>query len=184
MSQGKGVPLDPAEVAEVYKRTGKLYKTAEKLRTTERRIARILDEMGVERLRKKDSAGTETKTIKEKVIAAYGKYGAISRVAEELHISQYRISEMLKDAGVLERKVKTTDRSKQSYDDIDRGLRLTPGNRVLTPKGPRIISEVYPYYIAVKTKHGLRECFTKGSLLVCATLKAEGQAYIEREKDI
>lgn len=183
MSQGKGVPLDPAEVAEVYKRTGKLYKTADELHTTARRIAKILDEMGVVRFREKDPTGTETQTIKEKAIAAYGKYGAVSRVAEQLHISQYRISEMLKDAGILERKVKTTDRSKQSYDDIDRWLRLTPGNKVLTPKGPRIISEVYPYYIAVKTKHGLRECFTKGSLLVCATLKAEGRDYREaREK--
>ena len=183
MSQGKGVPLDPIKVAEAYKRTGKLYKTAEELRATERRIAKILDEMGVERLRKKGSAGAETKTIKEKAIAAYGKYGVVSRVAEELHISQYRISEMLKDAGVLERKVKTTDRSKQSYDDIDRWLRLIPGNRVLTPKGPRVISEVYPYYIAVRKKNGLRECFTKGSLLVCATLKAEGLEYREeREK--
>ncbi len=181
MSQGKGVPLDPTEVAEVYKRTGKIYKTAEELRTTERRIAKILNELGVERVRKKGSAGTGTTTIKEKVVSAYGKYGAISRVAEELHISKYRISEMLKDAGVLERKVKTTDRSKQSYDDIDRGLRLIPGNKVLTPKGMRTIFKVYPYHIAVKTKHGLRECFTKGSLLVCATLKAEGRDYRDKE---
>ena len=183
MSQGKGVPLDPAEVAEVYKRTGKLYKTADELHTTARRIAKILDEMGVVRFREKDSTVTETQTIKEKVIAAYGKYGAVSRVAEQLHISQYRISEMLKDAGILERKVKSTDRSKQSYDDIDRGLRLIPGNRVLTPKGPRIISEVYPYHIIVRTKHGYRESFTKSSLLCCATLRAAGLEYREaREK--
>lgn len=182
MSQGKGVPLDPTEVAEVYKRTGKIYKTAEELHTTERRIAKILDELGVERVRKKGSAGTGTQTIKEKVVAAYGKYGAISRVAEELHISKFRISEMLKDAGVLERKAKTTDRSKQSYDDIDRWLRLIPGNKVLTPKGSRVIAAVYPYHVAVRTRYGHIECFTKGNLLVCATNKAEGRDYREREE--
>lgn len=66
MSQGKGVPLDPTEVAEVYKRTGKIYKTAEELHTTERRIAKILDELGVERVRKKGSAGQEPRRLKKK----------------------------------------------------------------------------------------------------------------------
>ena len=184
MSQGKGVPLDPIKVAEAYKRTGKLYKTAEELRTTERRIAKILDEMGVERLRKKGSAGAETKTIKEKAIAAYGKYGVVSRVAEELHISQYRISEMLKDAGVLERKPKTTDRSKQSYNDIDRDLHLAPGVKVATPKGIRTIFKVYPYHVSTKTRYGNIECFTKSSLLCCATLRAAGLDYKDKEEEI
>lgn len=183
MSQGKGVPLDPTEVAEVYKRTGKIYKTAEELHTTERRIAKILDELGVERVREKGSAGTGTQTIKEKVVAAYGKYGAISRVAEELHISKFRISEMLKDAGVLERKAKTTDRSKQSYNDIDRDLHLVPGVKVATPKGMRTIFKVYPYHVSTKTRYGNIECFTKSSLLCCATLKAKGLEYKDKEDE-
>ena len=183
MSQGKGVPLDPTEVAEVYKRTGKIYKTAEELHTTERRIAKILDELGVERVRKKGSAGTGTQTIKEKVVAAYGKYGTISRVAEELHISKFRISEMLKDAGVLERKAKTTDRSKQSYDDIDRDLHLVHGVKVATPKGIRTIFKVYPYHVSTKTRYGNIECFTKSSLLCCATLKAKGLEYKDKEDE-
>lgn len=183
MSQGKGVPLDPTEVAEVYKRTGKIYKTAEELHTTERRIAKILDELGVERVREKGSAGTGTQTIKEKVVAAYGKYGAISRVAEELHMSKFRISEMLKDAGVLERKAKTTDRSRQSYNDIDRDLHLAPGVKVATPKGIRTIFKVYPYHVATKTRYGNIECFTKSSLLCCAMAKAEGRDYRDKVEE-
>lgn len=175
--------LDPAEVVSLYKATGSLLEVASELHTSRRRIAQILDEMGVERLRKKDTTGTDTKTIKEKVIAAYGKYGAISRVAEELHISQYRISEMLKDAGILERKVKSTDRSKQSYDDIDRNLHLAPGVKIATPKGMRTIFKVYPYHVATKTRYGNIECFTKGSLLSCATAKAEGKDYRDKEEE-
>lgn len=117
-------------------------------------------------------------TLKE-AKEAYERLGTLQRAAAELGVGPQRLGAMLHDAGVLERKIETTARSKQSYDDIDRGLRLIPGNKVLTPKGPRIISEVYPYYIAVKTKHGRRECFTKGSLLCCATLQAEGLEYRE-----
>lgn len=173
------IPIAPEAVIASYNKLGAVYRVANELRIPERKIRQILDDAGVERRRSPCGCKLQDGTIKDKVIAAYNKYGVVARVSSELHISQYRISEMLKDAGVLERKVKTTDRSKQSYDDIDRGLRLIPGNKVLTPKGPRIISEVYPYYIAVKTKHGRRECFTKGSLLCCATLQAEGLEYRE-----
>ena len=121
------------------------------------------------------------------VVSLYKATGSLSKVAKKLHTSDIRIAQILDAMGVdrcvkprtvlLERKPKDTDRSKQSYDDIDRGLRLAPGNKVLTPKGPRIISEVYPYHVIVKTKHGYRESFTKSSLLCCATLKAAGLEY-------
>ena len=121
-------------------------------------------------------------TLKE-AKEAYERLGTLQRAAAELGVGPQRLGAMLHDAGVLERKIETTDRSKQGYDDIDRGLRLIPGNKVLTPKGPRVISEVYPYHVIVRTKHGYRESFTKSSLLCCATLQAAGLEYREaREK--
>lgn len=119
---------------------------------------------------------------------AYARHGNASKAARELHVSVNRVYNMLVNIGVI-KPVKSSkakqdyaDAIKRSYKEIDKLLKLKAGNRVLTPKGPRVISEVYPYYIAVKTKHGLRECFTKGSLLVCATNKAEGRDYREREE--
>lgn len=98
-------------------------------------------------------------------------------------MSKFRVSEMLKDAGVLERKAKTTDRSRQSYNDIDRDLHLAPGVKVATPKGMRTIFKVYPYHVATKTRYGNIECFTKGTLLSCATAKAEGKDYRDKEDE-
>lgn len=185
MSQGTEVT--PEEVKRVYEEKQSLTATAKALDISRYRVIKILDETGIDRrLGRRVGYHSVKPTFKDRAVETYKRLGTVQKTAAELHTAKERVSEVLKDAGILERPINSTarnNRSKQSYDDIDRWLRLIPGNKVLTPKGPRIISEVYSYYIAVKTKHGLRECFTKGSLLVCATLKAEGLEYREeREK--
>lgn len=177
------MPISPEAVIAAYSKLGAVYRVANELRIPERKIRQILDEAGVERRKSPCGCKLQDGTIKDKVIAAYNKYGVVARVSSELHISHYRVSEMLKDAGVLERKPKSTDRSKQSYNDIDRDLHLAPGVKVATPKGIRIIFKVYPYHIATKTRYGNIECFTKSSLLCCATLRAAGLDYRDKEDE-
>ena len=80
------------------------------------------------------------------------------------------------------RKKKYCTTTNMSYEGIDRLLKLKVGSKVLTPKGPRVIANVYPYFVTVKTRHDRTECFTKGSLLVAATLKAEGEDYRDKEE--
>ena len=173
----------PEDIKRAYEQTQSLSETAKALGLSRYTVIKVLDELGVDRRHgRRAGCRSAAPTLKERTVEAYGRLGTIARTAAELHIRKDRVSELLKDAGILERKVKSTDRSKQSYDDIDKWLRLIPGRKVLTPKGPRTISEVYPYHITVRTRCGRRECFTKGSLLVCATLKAAGQAYIERDE--
>ena len=75
------------------------------------------------------------------------------------------------------------DASRRSYNDIDRDLHLVPGVKVATPKGMRTIFKVYPYHVATKTRYGNIECFTKGTLLSCATAKAEGKDYRDKEDE-
>lgn len=184
MSQGKGVPLDPTEVVSLYKSTGSLLEVAAELHTSRRRIAQILDAMGVDRrIRQSTGRDTSAPTLKDRTVEAYKRLGTIQKTAAELHIAYSRVSEMLKDAGLLERKSKTADRSKQSYDDIDRDLHLAPGVKVATPKGIRTIFKVCPYHVATKTRYGNIECFTKGALLSCATAKAEGKDYRDKEDE-
>ena len=121
-------------------------------------------------------------TLKE-AKEAYERLGTLQKAAAELGVGPQRLGAMLKDAGVLERKIESTDRSKQSYNDIDRDLHLAPGVKIATPKGMRTIFKVYPYHVATKTRCGNIECFTKGSLLSCATAKAEGKDYRDKEDE-
>ena len=119
---------------------------------------------------------------------AYARHGNASKAARELHVSVNRVYNMLVNIGVIKpvksgkAKQDYADASKRSYKEIDKLLKLKAGNKVLTPKGPRIIAAVYPYHVAVRTRYGHTECFTKGNLLVCATNKAEGRDYREREE--
>lgn len=176
-------PIAPEVVIASYNKLGAVYRVANELRIPERRIRQILDEAGVERRKSPCGCKLQDGTIKDKVIATYNKYGVVARVSSELHISHYRVSEMLKDAGVLERKPKSTDRSRQSYNDIDRDLHLVSGAKVATPKGMRTIFKVYPYHVSTQTRYGNIECFTKSSLLCCATAKAEGRDYRDKEDE-
>lgn len=119
---------------------------------------------------------------------AYSRYGNVSTAANKLHVSVNRVYNMLVNIGVIKpiksskAKQDYADASRRSYKEIDKLLKLKAGNKVLTPKGPRIIAAVYPYHVAVRTRYGHTECFTKGNLLVCATNKAEGREYREREE--
>ena len=116
---------------------------------------------------------------------AYARHGNASKAARELHVSVNRVYNMLVNIGVIKpvksskAKQACADASRRSYKEIDKLLKLKAGNKVLTPKGPRIIAAVYPYHVAVRTRYGHTECFTKGNLLVCATNKAEGREYRE-----
>lgn len=176
-------PVDPEEVKRVYEETRSLRKTGEALYISRYTVIKVLDESGVDRRHgRRSGCRSAGPTLRDRAVEAYGRLGTIAGTAAELHIRKDRVSELLKDAGILERKVKSTDPGKRYYDDIDKWLRLIPGGKVLTPKGPRVISEVYPYHITVRTRYGRRECFTKGSLLVCAALKAAGLEYREREE--
>lgn len=119
---------------------------------------------------------------------AYARHGNASKAARELHVSVNRVYNMLIKTGDI-KPVKSSkakqdyaDASRRSYKEIDKLLKLKAGNKVLTPKGPRIIDAVYPYHVAVRTRYGHTECFTKGNLFVCATNKAEGREYREREE--
>ena len=119
---------------------------------------------------------------------AYSRYGNVSTAANKLHVSVNRVYNMLVNIGVIKpiksskAKQDYADASRRSYKEIDKLLKLKAGNKVLTPKGPRVIAAVYPYHVAVRTRYGHTECFTKGNLLVCATNKAEGRDYREREE--
>lgn len=119
---------------------------------------------------------------------AYARHGNVLKAARELHVSVNRVYNMLVNIGVIKpvksskAKQACADASRRSYKEIDKLLKLKAGNKVLTPKGPRIIVAVYPYHVAVRTRYGHTECFTKGNLLVCATNKAEGREYREREE--
>lgn len=119
---------------------------------------------------------------------AYARHGNASKAARELHVSVNRVYNMLVKTGDIKpaksgkAKQDYADASRRSYKEIDKLLKLKAGNKVLTPKGPRIIVAVYPYHVAVRTRYGHTECFTKGNLLVCATNKAEGREYREREE--
>ena len=116
---------------------------------------------------------------------AYSRYGNVSTAANKLHVSVNRVYNMLVNIGVIKpiksskAKQDYADASRRSYKEIDKLLKLKAGNKVLTPKGPRVIAAVYPYHVAVRTRYGHTECFTKGNLLVCATNKAEGREYRE-----
>ena len=119
---------------------------------------------------------------------AYARHGNASKAARELHVSVNRVYNMLVNIGVIKpvKSSKATedyaDASRRRYKEIDKLLKLKAGNKVLTPKGPRVIAAVYPYHVAVRTRYGHTECFTKGNLLVCAINKAEGREYREREE--
>ena len=119
---------------------------------------------------------------------AYSRYGNVSTAANKLHVSVNRVYNMLVNIGVIKpiksskAKQDYADASRRSYKEIDKLLKLKAGNKVLTPKGPRVIAAVYPYHVAVRTRYGHTECFTKGNLLVCAINKAEGRDYREREE--
>ena len=119
---------------------------------------------------------------------AYSRYGNVSTAANKLHVSVNRVYNMLVNIGVIKpiksskAKQDYADASRRSYKEIDKLLKLKAGNKVLTPKGPRVIAAVYPYHVAVRTRYGHTECFTKGNLLVCAINKAEGREYREREE--
>ena len=119
---------------------------------------------------------------------AYRMHGNVSTAANKLHVGVNRLYKMLIKTGDIKpaksgkAKQDYADASRRSYKEIDKLLKLKAGNKVLTPKGPRIIVAVYPYHVAVRTRYGHTECFTKGNLLVCATNKAEGREYREREE--
>ena len=124
----------------------------------------------------------------EMVKEAYARHGNASKAARELHVSVNRVYNMLVNIGVIKpvksskAKQACADASRRSYKEIDKLLKLEAGNKVLTPKGPRVIAAVYPYHVAVRTRYGHTECFTKGNFLVCAINKAEGREYREREE--
>ena len=120
---------------------------------------------------------------------AYARHGNASKAARELHVSVNRVYNMLVNIGVI-KPVKSSkakqdyaDASRRSYNDIDRDLHLVPGVKVATPKGMRTIFKVYPYHVATKSRYGNIECFTKGTLLSCATAKAEGKDYRDKEDE-
>lgn len=120
---------------------------------------------------------------------AYARHGNVLKAARELHVSVNRVYNMLVNIGVIKpvksskAKQACADASKQSYNDIDRDLHLVPGVKVATPKGMRTIFKVYPYHVATKTRYGNIECFTKSSLLCCATLRAAGLDYKDKEEE-
>lgn len=120
---------------------------------------------------------------------AYARHGNASKAARELHVSVNRVYNMLVDIGVIKpvksskAKQACADASRRSYNDIDRDLHLVPGVKVATPKGIRTIFKVYPYHVSTKTRYGNIECFTKSSLLCCATLRAKGLEYKDKEDE-
>lgn len=120
---------------------------------------------------------------------AYARHGNVLKAARELHVSVNRVYNMLVNIGVIKpvksskAKQACADASRRSYNDIDRDLHLAPGVKVATPKGMRTIFKVYPYHVATKTRYGNVECFTKGTLLSCATAKAEGKDYRDKEDE-
>lgn len=120
---------------------------------------------------------------------AYARHGNVLKAARELHVSVNRVYNMLVNIGVIKpvksskAKQACADASRRSYNDIDRDLHLVPGVKVVTPKGMRTIFKVYPYHVSTKTRYGNIECFTKSSLLCCATLKAKGLEYKDKEDE-
>lgn len=120
---------------------------------------------------------------------AYARHGNVLKAARELHVSVNRVYNMLVNIGVIKpvksskAKQACADASRRSYKEIDRDLHLVPGVKVATPKGMRTIFKVYPYHVATKTRYGNIECFTKSSLLCCATLRAAGLDYKDKVEE-
>lgn len=184
---GQGTEVTPEEVKRVYEEKQSLTATAKALDISRYRVIKILDETGIDRrLGRRVGYHSVKPTFKDRAVETYKRLGTVQKTAVELHTAKERVSEVLKDAGILERPINSparNNRSRQSYNDIDRDLHLAPGVKIATPKGMRTIFKVYPYHISTKTRYGNIECFTKGALLSCATAKAEGRDYRDKEEE-
>lgn len=108
--------------------------------------------------------------------AAYFKTGSASRAAELIGTTRYRVMQKLRDTGVLTPKKGKKQLRENGVDYIKQCLSLKVGQKIKVPLqkekalktetyiGMAEVSEIYPNFVVIKNKKGVRSCYTYGEL--------------------